>query len=563
MRPMTIIAGALILIIALHVAANAENNTLLRSKVFANPEVWKLTSTVSIDMFGKDLVRSPVRACATYVPNLPDGYARSSMLFGVDHTFDGIIFKDDLDGVFRSYGHHGTGDGPEFYSPTSIDVFTSQSYGSTGWSYLYHIYVTDWWNNRVKRLDYNWSTHVMTDIGAITGNGLHRPIDIDYFNNGNFGWEFNDCIWVLNCDDQLLQFETSGTFLRSYGSHGSGVGQFDNATALVCGRAMNYSLNPNFQQFSNTDLLYVADDGNRRLVKLDAIEPGPIQWVGFWDYSHLAGSIVDLEADNFGQIWVVWSTGEIFKFTDDLLLLAQFGSEGIGENQFYHPWCIANVGGIAGSGDMLITEDWTDDSGIQHYFIGADVDDLSVSLEDWGGLCMSIIRFKCVDWGYLSVRIYNESDELLGYIASNQFVESGWHEYFWSNDTYGNFRIEVELRSAYVMISTGQPANVATKDMWFYYCDLDFCSTGEGASYRPGDCDKVNDIDIDDVACIINCVFMGGTTWCYPYSADGNGSGDVDIDDVVYLIAYVFTGGPPPPTCSEWVTYHGVPACGE
>ena len=540
--------------------ADTDNQALLRQKVIIDPPVYRLTATVSNDLYDHDLFRLPVRACASYVVDPVNWIFHSSLLLGVDHTWSRIIYRDDIDGWFHSYGSHGSGDGPEFRSPTSIDAFTQQS-PSSYWSY-YKVYVADWWNNRIKRLEYNWYTHTFTDVGPITDFGISRPIDLDYNNAGTFDEDDFAYLVILNGDYRIIGYDLKYDELYfEYGSAGSGIGHFYNPTAIACGRSWIEIGNPYFQSYANTEEVYVADAGNERLVKLYG-SWHYVSWDTVWS-NPLAAYIVDLEVDNFGHVWAALTTGQILKFTPDLELLTIFGSEGFGENQFYQPECIANVGGFLGVGDMIITEDWSDSSGIQHYFTGTDIEDLSVALVDNGDGCEACISFKLVDYGFLSVRIYDEYDAEVKNLSYGDRVESGWH-YVWWNGTdaqgapvpLGDYRAEVIDTSAYIWLSTGEPANIVMEDEWFYFCAG--CSVG----LLIGDADGSGAYDIDDVTYLSNYVFSGGPPPTPAASASGDANCScvepaVDIDDVVYLIAYIFSGGPAPCTCEEWVDLCG------
>jgi hypothetical protein len=61
-----------------------------------------------------------------------------------------------------------------------------------------------------------------------------------------------------------------------------------------------------------------------------------------------------------------------------------------------------------------------------------------------------------------------------------------------------------------------------------------------------GDMNGNGNIDVVDLAMLIDFVFAGGTGAVIGGLEECNGSPGVNVLDVVYMIDYVFRGGPPP-----------------
>ncbi|MFQ6033083.1 MAG: dockerin type I repeat-containing protein, partial [Candidatus Zixiibacteriota bacterium] len=61
-----------------------------------------------------------------------------------------------------------------------------------------------------------------------------------------------------------------------------------------------------------------------------------------------------------------------------------------------------------------------------------------------------------------------------------------------------------------------------------------------------GDANNDGNIDIADVLCLLNYLFVGGPEPDPWENGDVNCDGQIDIQDVVYLITYLFQNGPPP-----------------
>jgi outer membrane protein assembly factor BamB len=76
--------------------------------------------------------------------------------------------------------------------------------------------------------------------------------------------------------------------------------------------------------------------------------------------------------------------------------------------------------------------------------------------------------------------------------------------------------------------------------------DLNHSACFADWEYLCGDADSSGDVDIDDVAYLINFVFTGGPHPEPLGAGDTNCSGYIDIDDIVYLVTYIFSGGNAP-----------------
>ena len=70
-----------------------------------------------------------------------------------------------------------------------------------------------------------------------------------------------------------------------------------------------------------------------------------------------------------------------------------------------------------------------------------------------------------------------------------------------------------------------------------------------GYWYLRGDVNRDRLVDIADIMCLINYLFIGGASPDIFESGDVNGDEQIDTGDVVYLINYLFIGGSPPVGC--------------
>ncbi|MDH4222306.1 MAG: hypothetical protein OEV55_02075 [candidate division Zixibacteria bacterium] len=268
---------------------------LIPVPVQENPEIWKMTKSEALQAFETQLFINPLSASQSYIMDASYNLY-SGMLFELDHGWNRIIFSECLDDWIAGYGTLGSGT-TQFRWPRRLDCegLCNATYGITPY---YYIFVADASNNRIVKLRYRYDTQVLENLGVITGDGLTLPLDLDLNNGFEFYWTYNDYLWILNGNSQIKRYDLfEDTFKCTYGSYGSGEGQFRHPTAIVSGR------NPfivNGDKYANNDHFYVADRGNNRLVWLIKTYGGEsIYW---YKEIYLDLDIVDLEVDNFGQV---------------------------------------------------------------------------------------------------------------------------------------------------------------------------------------------------------------------------------------------------------------------
>jgi hypothetical protein len=458
-----------------------------------------------------------------------------------------MIYSECLDDWIRAYGTRGSGSG-QFSWPKRLDC--EAPCNNTGYLYYYYIYVADASNNRIVKLRYRWDTQTIVNDGVITGNGLDLPLDLDINNGFEFYWTNNDYLWVLNGNSQLKRFTLDGTLQNTYGSYGNGVGQFCRPTAIVCGRGP-FLQSPN-DPFANVDAFYVADRGNNRIVRL--IKTHGAEDIYWHKEVYLDRDIVDLEVDNFGQVWAVdRANGQLIKYTYDLLPLCTFGSSGFGENQFYHPVSLSNTGGYLGCGNVYVLESWTDSSGGQYFVIGTDIVDFNVYSND--NHSVHYADYVLVDPGGIHFKIYNEAGNLIRTVQPVYVYYSGSTSHWWDgendagqNVASGNYLMKVSAVSVYADINEpgNPPADSITKEGWV--CNVH-------PNDIPGDVNSNLTVESADIVYLINYLLKGGPGFSPFWKGDTNGDCKVSLSDIVYLINYLFKGGPAPQlnfSCSPW-----------
>ena len=147
--------------------------------------------------------------------------------------------KFSQDGTFISkFGSYGTGDG-QFYSPKDFAIDPSGN-----------IWVADTNNNRIQKFDSSGNfllkfgsegCQTIQNDGTITGdthNGKFcNPVSLDFDSSGN--------LYVADHNNRRIQqFDSSGTYLTSFGSYGTTDGKF---------------INPHFMTIDSSDYIYVGD----------------------------------------------------------------------------------------------------------------------------------------------------------------------------------------------------------------------------------------------------------------------------------------------------------------
>jgi len=521
------------------------DSALIRRPVFKNPLVWKLTKSVANSLWGKDLYYYPYSEVQAYAMS-PSYVLYSGMSFSIDHSWHRMLYSECLSDWIRAYGSYGASPG-KFNFPRRVDVeLPGDEYGCDPYCY-YYIFVVDTENNRIVKLrcDYKGNYTIIND-GAITGNGLDYPKDLD-INNGYDFWPVdNDYLWVLNGNCQIKRFTYDGQLMKTYGEYGSGVGQFNNPQAIACGRSDK--LQPPYDKYANTTSIYVGDTGNNRVVWL--IKEGPvgenIYWEGTWDAP--AGSrIADLDVDNFGQVWVVdIENGRFFKLTYDLEPLATFGSEGTGINQFLNPISISNTGGYLGCGNVSVVEYYGEESGGQYFTIATDIVDFQVYSDNnhWS----HYVAYVLVDPAGIYMKVYNQAGGLVKTVIPGVLYYSGSTLHWWDGkDNYsvtvpsGNYKIKVSAVSVYRDITQpGSPrADSVTREGWV--CHVHF-------NDKSGDTDNDHDIDLADVINLANYV-LNNPNAIIPnpiWKGDTQGNCNINLGDVIYLSNYLLKGGPSP-----------------
>lgn len=183
-----------------------------------------------------------------------------------------------------------------------------------------NIYVADPFTSTIKK--FNSSGSLVLEFGSHgLGQGQFMyPNGVIVDQNGN--------IYVSDFSNHGIQkFNSSGVFLSEFGSAGSaGNGQFSAPSKMTLDSSGN---------------IYVADQNNHLIQKFNSSGVFLSQFGGYGSDNGQFFQPVDMKVDSSGNIYVVdYGNHRIQKFNSAGVYLSQFGSLGFGDGQFASPRAI-------------------------------------------------------------------------------------------------------------------------------------------------------------------------------------------------------------------------------
>jgi len=223
--------------------------------------------------------------------------------------------------LVTTWGSLGSGEG-QFDHPWGIAVDADR-----------YVYVADVLNNRIQKFDSSGS-FIATWGSYGTGNG-------QFLYPSRVAKDADGYIYVVDGDEgdfigeanyRIQKFNSSRAFVTTWGSYGTGNGQFDRPYGIAVD-ADGY--------------VYVADTLNERIQKFDSWGTFITKWGGTLpcycgtgndQFCHPYGIAVD--ADGYVYVTDSWNH-RIQKFDSSGIFLAKWGSLGSGKGQFAYPLGIA------------------------------------------------------------------------------------------------------------------------------------------------------------------------------------------------------------------------------
>ena len=171
-----------------------------------------------------------------------------------------------------------------------------------------------------------------SQVIAIGSAGPHSVV-ATYHGDGNFAGSAS-----LAASQTVLASQTPPSYVRKWGMHGTGNGQFQS---------------PNGIAVNGSGTVYVADQENDRIQRFT----GSGAYLGRWGSGGTGPGQFDvpgaLAVDDSGLVYVAdRNNHRIQKFSGSGAYLSQWGGEGAGDGQFSSPWAVA----MGDSGDVYVAD---------------------------------------------------------------------------------------------------------------------------------------------------------------------------------------------------------------
>ncbi len=241
------------------------------------------------------------------------------------------------------------------------------------------VFIAEMGPPRILRAFYDFGAQNMnfSESLSVAGDSLEFPRDVDLADNGTPGYVYDDTLWVL--DDDPMAPRLVGYLSEWHGPakaatimipYGSGPGQINYLRNFAMGRDLSGA---------NTKEVYLTD-GAGKIVQF-RISGGALVYENEYLFGWSGGQQqeiadpLDIAVDSYGQVYIAVQgpSSRIYKFTPDLQLLDVFNREGKGPDEIWRPRCLMNsrpTAGYAGFDNLLVTEDWSTETGGQRYAIG-------------------------------------------------------------------------------------------------------------------------------------------------------------------------------------------------
>jgi len=357
------------------------------------------------------------------------------------------------------------GPGGRLLNPLGIDVSARRN-----------VYVVDRARWHVLALTFDPNAKSLVNPRSLS---VARPIDLAW--DGGSTPVSKDFLYVL--DDSMAtvtywDWNAVGTpiFLWSYGSPGSGIGQFRWPSGVCVGKTVGSSGGTQF-----TGSLYVVDRGNARLVWLTRTATGAT-WnatvtLPNWDPT-------DCAVDHFGQVYVVdQENHRIHKFNSILWHLDSYGIYGKGANNlntFAWPQAISVPCGLKAvnnvtvwycEGRVLTAEQWGDSSGAVEHYLGLDL--IRVAGPDTSA-GITTFTYRVTDYAYHDVHVKDWNWATVQILINHSLMPSGTHTVMWdgrkSDGSYaspGTYSFSVGTANAYCSFQSWCEKSLRSATFWF------------------------------------------------------------------------------------------------
>ena len=229
-----------------------------------------------------------------------DGWLYTPTRFGIGpdgtiyaaDTYKRLILKLNAAGeILRSWGGEGNNDGQFGYiSAIAVD-------------HVGNVYVADGYSDRIQKFDPQ-GTWLRTWGGPGSVNGLfNTPVDLAVDFDGN--------VYVLDAHNYRVQkFDSNGTWIFSW----DGIGTPEGSFGILMGIGVD--------EAGNVSIIDIDGADNWRIRKFGAQGQRLAVWGGVGTQTRFP---LNLDVDQAGNVFVVDSQYQIFKFSPDGSLLAMWG----------------------------------------------------------------------------------------------------------------------------------------------------------------------------------------------------------------------------------------------
>ena len=330
-------------------------------------------------------------------------------------------------GLWEQYVHaftNGGGPGGALGEVLGIDISARKN-----------VYIVDRTNSRLVVATFDPNARNLVTARNWAGS-FPAPVDVAW--DGQTSPLTTDFLYAV--DDSLnsitywnLNSGAPGTLVWSYGTTGSGSGQFLRPTGVCAGKTAASNGGTQFSTY-----FYVVDRGNKRVVWLDRAS-GPV-WVSS---VKLAGwDPADCAVDAFGNLYIVdRANHHIYKFTNALSLLATYGTFGMGAsnlNTLAWPHAISVPCGLKVvnsqtvwycEGRIITAEQWSDSSGAVEHYLGIDgAITAQPQTDSWGDAWFS---YSTTDHGTHRIYVVDQSGNYVRTISYMGILPPGVRNEMW------------------------------------------------------------------------------------------------------------------------------------
>jgi hypothetical protein len=535
----------------------------------------------------------------------------SDMIAASDECWRRIVVVDDHPdhSYIVSKGYHGTGaTADEFLAPRGME-FCGPGL----------LYITEDANNRIKILLVSTQSNDHLDLFKfITMSQFNHPQDLDVSLPNQYSYKRT--VVVANTGgNNILAFTDEEPLghgaVTVQSGIGTTVGAFNRPTSIAFGRDPLTS--------EKTYWCYFIDSGNKRVVKIGSVfnAPSNNSYEAYDDFPDPLTDLSGIGVDNKGEVWVVdRGLGRIYKFTSSLVPIATHGMTGTADGEYLHPTSISftegyeyGVGPIANLGEVVLGEEWGEDTGIRRLVSGTEIFDAHLycypKLSDGTPARLSGDYFIT---GYSNLTEQYIAPNGITYTNTFNMRASGLEPFNFTlpaGSPSGTYRVKITAQSIYQNSNTdsitlsisvdasavnqlpvvtciyfpngdtcfqpdiGQPISAIAHDAdgsianYFWSCDPanagDFSNPYANPTYLtvyPSSGKLINErfvrVRVTDnygqysTYRSVNIGQCPITRCSCDACGDANSDGSVDISDVVFLIAHIFSGGAAPAECN-------------